>query len=101
MDLKNQRENIDAYSQRIFDHSSRLAKIANITISEPRISCHQQHRSNPEHDSVADYFKKAILNPFLDHLISDISTRFTAHGKTAASIQECFPTVSHLPHIMV
>ena len=26
--------------------------------------------------------------PFLDHLVSVISTRFTAHGKTAASIQE-------------
>ena len=74
-----------------FDHSSRLAKISNITISKPRISCHQQHRSNPEHDSVADYFKKAIIIPFLDHLISDISTRFTAHGKTAASIQELLP----------
>ena len=32
VDLEKLRENVDAYSQRIFDHSSRLAKISNITI---------------------------------------------------------------------
>ena len=41
VDLKKLRENVDAYSQRIFYHSSRLAKISNITISKPRISCRQ------------------------------------------------------------
>ncbi len=49
-DLKKLREDVDAYSQRIFDHSSRAS---NISVSMPRISCRQQHRSNPEHDSVA------------------------------------------------
>ena len=43
VDLKKLRENVDAYSQRIFDHSSRLAKISNISISKSRISCRQQH----------------------------------------------------------
>ena len=77
---------MDAYSKRIFDHSSRLAEVSNISISMPRISNRQQHRSNPEYDSVADYFKKTITIPFLDHLVSDISTRFTDHSKKAASI---------------
>ena len=72
------------YSQ-AFDHSSRLAEMSNIAVSKPRISCHR------EHDSVADYFKKAITIPFLDHLVSDISARITAHSKTAASIQELLP----------
>ena len=92
VDLEKLIENFDVYSQHIFDHSSRLAKISNITVSKHPISfCRQQHRSNPQHDSVADYFKKAIIIPFLDDLISDTSTRFTAHGKTAASIHELLP----------
>jgi len=73
-DLKKLRENFDDYSQRIFDHSSRLAEISNIAVSKPRTSSCQQHQSNAEHNSVADYFKTPIMIPFLDHLISDIST---------------------------
>ena len=64
---------------------------SNIPVILPCISSHQQHRSNPEHNSVEDYFKKSIIIPFLDHLVSDISTRFTKHNKTAASIQELLP----------
>ena len=35
-DLKNLRDDVDAYSQRIFDHSSRLAEMSNIVVSVPR-----------------------------------------------------------------
>ena len=83
-ELKKLREDVDKYSQRIFSHSFRLAEASNIPVILPRISSRQQHRSNPEHNSVEDYFKKSNAIPFLDHLVSDISTRFTMHNKTAA-----------------
>ena len=73
-ELKKLREDVDSYSQRIFSHSSRIAEVSNIPVTLPRISSRQQHRSNPEHNSVEDYFKKSIAIPFLDHLVSDIST---------------------------
>jgi len=90
-ELKVLRENIDDYSKRIYDHSCRLAEKSGIPVSMPRISQRQQHRSNPEHTSVEDYFKKSIAIPFLDHLISDISSRFTSHSKQAASLQGLLP----------
>ena len=58
----------------------------------PRVSRQQQHRPNPEHISIEDYFKKTVVIPFLDHLISDISSRFTAHAKQAATIEQLLPT---------
>ena len=79
-------------SKRIFDHSCRLAEKSGIPVSMPRVSQHQQRRSNPEHTSVEDYFKKTIAIPFLDHLIADISSRFTSHSKQAASLQGFLPS---------
>lgn len=84
-------EGIDDYSQRIFEHSSRVAEKSGILIAMPRITSRQQHRPNPESISCADYFKKAIAIPFLDHLINDTSSRFTNHTKQAAFLQELIP----------
>ena len=78
-ELKRVREDIDNYSQRTFEHSSRIAEKSNIPISMPRVSKRQQHRSNPEYISVEDYLKKVVAIPFLDHLVSDVSSRFTHH----------------------
>ena len=71
---------IYSYSQHIFQHSCRIAEHSD-SISMPRVIQCQQHRSNPEFTSVQDFFKKTVAIPFLDHLISDISLRFTAHSK--------------------
>ena len=81
---------IDEYSQRSFEHSSKIAEKSGISVNMPRISKCQQHRSNPEYGSCEDYFKKTITIPFLDHLINDIS-RFTNHSKQAASLQDLLP----------
>ena len=91
-ELKTVRVDIDSYSQRIFQHSCRIAEHSDISISMPRVSQRQQHRSNPEFTSVQDFFKKTVAILFLDHLISDISLRFTAHSKQAASLQGLLPS---------
>ena len=57
----------------------------------PRTVKCQQHRSNPENSSVADHMKKSVAILFLDHLISDISSRFSTHSKQAASLQGLLP----------
>ena len=90
-ELKRVREDIDNYSQRTFEHSSRIAEKSNIPISMPRVSKRQQHRSNPEYISVEDYLKKVVAIPFLDHLVSDVSSRFTHHCKQVAALQELLP----------
>ena len=91
-ELKALREDINGYSKRIFDHGCRLAEKSGIPVSMPRVSQRQQHCSNPEHTSVEDYLKKTIAIPFLDHLIADISSRFTSHSKQAASLQGLLPS---------
>ena len=57
----------------------------------PRIAQRQQYRSNPECSSVAEYFKCTIVMPFLDHIISELSSRFDVHMKKVSSLQVLIP----------
>ena len=91
-ELKTLRADIDLYSHRIFEHSCRVAERSGITVTMPRVSQRQQHRPNPQSYSVEDYFKYPVTIPFLDHLISDLSSRFDVHTKRAASLQGLLPT---------
>ena len=87
-DLKSLRTNANDFSSRIFYHAS---VIANIAISSPRISRHQQHRANQPTESVEEYFKVSVVIPFLDHLSSELSCRFDAHIKQVALVQHLIP----------
>ena len=85
------RSDIDAYCSRILQHSSNIAERSKIVVSMPRIAQRQQYRSNPECRSVAEYFKCTIAIPFLDHLISELSSRFDTHMKQVSALQSLLP----------
>ena len=87
-ELKGVRNDVDGFSNRIFQHSSRIVEISGISVSMPHIIGCQRHRSNPEFTSEEEYFKKTVDIPFLDHLISDISSRFSKHSLHVASFPE-------------
>lgn len=89
--IKSLRENIDDYAHRIFEHSCRIADRSQITIAKPRLSLRQQHRSNLPTDSVEEYFKVTVTIPFLDHLLNDLTSHFSAHVKQSASVQKLLP----------
>ena len=89
--LQRLRTTVDDYSHGP-EYCSRIAEKSNITISMPRISKKQAHWANTEFVSVEDYFKKTVTIPFLDHLISNLSSRFDAHIKQAALIQNLIPS---------
>ena len=59
----------------------------------PRKIQRQQHHYNPEYSSAQEYYKRTIAIPFLDHLITELSSRFEAHAKQAASLQSLFPAM--------
>ena len=89
--LQSLKSDVDEYSQCIFLHSSRIADHSGIATTMPRISHRQMHRSNPEYSSVEEYYKRVVVIPFLDHLISELTSRFDAHAKKASMIQGLLP----------
>ncbi len=89
--LQSLRNNVDDYAHRIFAHSCRIAERSQIAVSMPRLIQQQQHRLNPPSNSVEEYFKLSVTIPFLNHLLSDLTSRFAAHVKQSASLQRLLP----------
>ena len=51
--------------------------------SLPRRCGRQIRRSNVPADTPSEYYCRSVLIPMLDHLLSEMKTRFTTHQKTA------------------
>ena len=92
-ELRALRGDVSSYSGHVFSHSSRIANNSKVSIAIPRISRHQQHRSNYASQSPEEYFKVSVVIPFLDHLISELSIRFDNHTKQATLLQHLLPSI--------
>ena len=60
-EFKGVRNDVDRFSNRIFQHSCRIAESSGISVSMQCVSGCQRHRSNPEFTSVEEYFKKTAI----------------------------------------
>ena len=57
----------------------------------PRICQRQQHHLNSHCSDSKEYFKVTILIPFLDHLISDLNSRFSKYVQKVVCLQAILP----------
>ena len=85
-------DELTVLSDRIYSHSCCLAAKSDILTTLPRICQRQQHRSNLHCSDPKEYFKVAILVPFLDHLISDLTERFSQHIQKVTRLRALLPT---------
>ena len=83
---------LDDYSSRVIKHAERIAERSGVLVAKPRTTQRQQHRANVEAPSVQKYFELSVLVPFLDHLISDLESRFSKHVTKAGMVQGILPT---------
>ena len=57
--------------------SEQLVGADGVNPSVPRILApHQRHKCNVPHFSPEEYYRRAIVLPFVDHLMQETSTRF-------------------------
>ena len=75
--LRKRRLEISAHHQVWFDEAIAIAETVGTAPSKPRTVSVQHHRDNTPSDSVTDYYRRSVTVPFLDHLISQMSTRFS------------------------
>ena len=75
--LKSARESIDSVHTRLYSRALQIASTVNVQESLPRTTYRQQHRSNTPALTASDYYKRVITIPALDHLITEIDTRFS------------------------
>lgn len=75
--LNDYRNSSSSYSK-IYDEASKVATKHSIEITMPRIVKTQHHRSNTAASSPEEYYKLNLFLPFIDFIISELVTRFSA-----------------------
>ena len=61
-----------------------MAKAVNVEPSKPRSCSRQRNRPNVVECTVEEWYKINVAKPFIDHIISDLESRFSLHVKTAS-----------------
>lgn len=60
----------------IFDAAKKDCEVLDLDVKVPRLAGKQKHRFNVQSLSPEDYFRVAIYNPYMDSIITSITTRF-------------------------
>jgi hypothetical protein len=96
------RDNIETYHAEWFIKIERMCATAGITPTIPRICQRQTHRSNLPAETPSQYYLRNISIPFLDHVLSELRTRFCNHQKTAllglCLVPSILLSMSHTEH---
>ena len=81
--LQEVRENIDTYHTEWFLIITDMLSEVGVEPSTPRRCGRQTQRSNVPADTPSEYFRRIISIPVLDHLISELKSRFSNHQRVA------------------
>ena len=96
--LCNLREGIGNVHGKWFEEAESLTDSVGVVPSRPRTTQKQTHRANTPADSVSQYYERVVTLPFLDHITSQIHTRFSKSNVISLDGFYAFPAkvVSHV-----
>ena len=76
------REKIDEKHREWYEEAERFAASVNTSPSMPRTCLRQLLRDNQPADTPEDYYRRTVSIPFLDHLHTELQTRFDRSSNT-------------------
>ena len=62
----------------------------------PRICCYQRYSNNMPSGTPSEYYRRIISIPPIDHLLSEMASRFTVHHQTALNGMCLMPSLATL-----
>lgn len=71
------RRDSDHSFNEVWDEAEIMAKIVSTTLAVPRMCNRQTTRNNVTADSPKQYFCRSVFIPYLDHLLSELNSRFS------------------------
>lgn len=80
--LKEYRSRVDDFHHRVYDKALALAVSIDLQESSPRLAGRQTQRRNVQAANAKDYYKLNLTVPFLDHMITELETRFDSQSST-------------------
>ena len=94
LDLELLKTNCEEEFQQWFSDFTALASELNISVSTPRITFRQVHRSNASADSPETYYCRNIMIPFLDHITLELEERFGPVHQTKVKLLGLVPSAA-------
>ena len=90
-----ERAKVDSGFHKIYEHAVRMADKVGSQPSKRRSgqNLRQQHRSNAPAETIEEYYKRNSAIPFLDHVISNLESRFSPLARTASSLLCLVPSI--------
>jgi len=86
------RSNIEEECHEWFEDASRLANKIGATVSVPRITGRQEHRNNAPSVNPESHYPINVALPFTDHLLEEMSSRFSEDNRAGAKIFALVPS---------
>ena len=86
------RSNIEEECHERFEDASRLADKIGATVSVPRITGRQEHRYNAPGVNPESHYRVNVAIPFIDHLLEEMSSRFSEDNRAGAEIFSLVPS---------
>ena len=79
------------YHETWYSEAKSLAQSVNVDPSRPRTVHRQIHRANTPAESVSEYYERSLTLPSLDHLTSQVQTRFSDRNMAVLNVFYAFP----------
>ena len=91
--LQGVRANVKSFHAHIYTQASLIAQSVDTEESTPRLANRQQHRQNIPAPNCTDYYCLNLTIPLLDHLITELNTRFdTASSQNVMEFMRLLPS---------
>ena len=87
------RESITNDFTKIYDQAVKMADKVDVQPAKPRSAGRMKNRANAPAESVQEYFVRNMAIPLLDHVISDLETRFSPLSVTSSTLLGLVPSV--------
>ena len=71
---------MDNFHNHIYEEATHLGTTVGIEESIPHLAGRQQHRKNVPADTMMDYYRRNLTIPLLDHIISELDSRFDSES---------------------
>ena len=84
--LQSTRESVDSFHSLFYSKALEIAELVNVQESMPRTTGRQHNRSNVPASCPSEYYQRVVTIPVLDHLISEIDSRF--NSRTSSLVTE-------------
>lgn len=90
--LKSHRENVETIADELLKDANHLAEQLGVELTIARTVGRQQHRSNPPASNASEFWRRSLIVPYLDSVITSLKLRFSNENSPAFALTYLHPS---------